>query len=471
MDYKPPKLLEAWRFYLKDCESPDSFIDASFYYLIAASLQRRVFLGSDEKPLFPNLYIVFVGPPAVGKGQVIVPLSDIFQYHKLKPTLSVMSPGQPSNTPASTEPKGEEDAASQLALLREFQASNPHLMHGGKGGVNVNPESLRPKAKLAIPMAANATSYEALVRAHSYSLRTIHVTSDSRLVKNGMYSHSSLAFCLDELSSLFRSKKASEDTSKYLLQAYDCRNYQYDAKTPGLADDVYSPCLNMLGGTQAPTLREMFGASIMNDGLSSRIIFIYEETPRFYRFDTFTYSAAQLAAKQQIIQHVGELLKLFGLVKYSPEAYEFMKTYVEKILPNKNLRPNNSPKLESYYDRKKLHVQKLAMAIHFAESTEMTIGVEAFQQAITYLGGIEAKMDQALNFSGRGSLASLAGKAISVLKKRQGLTFTQLWEAMIEDVSYPKDLQNCLEFLIGTEKVGMEVTNVGSQQQTRYYTK
>lgn len=467
MDYNPPKLLEAWRFYLKDCESPDSFIDASFYYLISAALQRRVYLGSDEKPLFPNLYVIFVGPPAVGKGQVIIPLSEIFQYHKLKPALAVQPTGA---TPPATEPKSEVDEATQLALLREFQASNPHLMHGGKGGGSlINTENLRPKAKLAIPMAANATSYEALVRAHSYSLRTIHTDNTSRLVKNGMYSHSSLAFCLDELSSLFRSKKASEDVGKYLLQAYDCRHYQYDAKTPGLADDVYNPCLNLLGGTQAPALKKMFNEGILEDGLSSRMIFIYEEVPRFYRFDTFTYSAEQLAAKQQIINHVGELLKLFGLVKYSPEAYEFMKTYVEQILPNKALRMNNSPKLESYYDRKKLHVQKLATAIHFSSSTEMTIGIEPFQQAIAYCSQIEPKMDLALNFAGRGTLASLSAKAVDVLRRRPGLTFTQLWEALIEDVSYPKDLQNCLEYLTSTGKVGLDVKNIGSQQQATYH--
>ena len=76
------KLLDKWRNYNRDSVSPDSFINMSFYFIISASLQRRVHLGSRLNPLFPNVFTVFVAEPSVGKGRAIGPVIDILKYWK-----------------------------------------------------------------------------------------------------------------------------------------------------------------------------------------------------------------------------------------------------------------------------------------------------------------------------------------------------------------------------------------------------
>jgi len=60
--------LEKWNFYLKDLESPQVFLDWTFYGMISAALQRRLWIGSfGKKEIYPNLYLIFIGPAGVGK--------------------------------------------------------------------------------------------------------------------------------------------------------------------------------------------------------------------------------------------------------------------------------------------------------------------------------------------------------------------------------------------------------------------
>src|SRR5574343_764727 len=86
------KRYELWQHYTSNLSAPQSSLDLSYYWLISAALQRRVFLQSMERPLFPNLYIVLVGPPGVGKGIVITPTTEILRAHKLHKRQANVSP-------------------------------------------------------------------------------------------------------------------------------------------------------------------------------------------------------------------------------------------------------------------------------------------------------------------------------------------------------------------------------------------
>ena len=440
MDHKPLSNFEAWKFYMKDCISPESYIDMGFYYMISAALQRRVYLGSDNKPLFPNQFIIFVGPPGIGKGLVLTEVADILKHHKKRKNLKLPTP--------APNGEGKIDEAAHEALMNEFRQQNPTVPVNVPGA-----PPKRPREPLAIPMAADASTYEGLVRAHALSLTSFFTNYPSRLVKGGIYTHSSLCFCLEEISSLFR--KHSEDVARYLQRAFDCTDYEYAAKTAGLEDFVLSPCLNILGGTQQSFIQEVFKNQVLTEGFASRTIFIPESSPRAHTYDMFTFSPEQLAAKQQIVDHIGKLISLFGLVKQSPEAYEYIKYYVEKILPNKTLRPNRSPKLDDYYSRKRVHIEKMALAIHFSESTEFVVQVESYQKAIEKLDFIEKTMDTALMIGGRNPLGTLSEKVVEFLQKTGPSTFIVIWKAMINDLN-EKQLVEVLDFLMRSGKVGAD---------------
>lgn len=105
---------EAWHYYMKDVVSPTSFITMSFYSMIASALQRRVYLGSDERPLFPNMYIILIADPGVGKGVALDPVVTALRTHKLR-KLKIDPKAQMTT---------EQQADALAALLAEAESSN-----------------------------------------------------------------------------------------------------------------------------------------------------------------------------------------------------------------------------------------------------------------------------------------------------------------------------------------------------------
>ena len=73
-----------WRLYLEDLESPDLYVDWGFYFLISSCLQRRVWTSQGINSIYPNLFMLLVGPPACGKSRLISMVSDIVQDAELQ---------------------------------------------------------------------------------------------------------------------------------------------------------------------------------------------------------------------------------------------------------------------------------------------------------------------------------------------------------------------------------------------------
>ena len=458
---RPPRMdqsisttnLERWEYYMRDVTSPTMYITLGFYFMIAAALQRRVYLGSDERPLFPNLYIILVGEPGVGKGLVIKPVTEFLKHHKLRRFKL-----------KKDKPLTGDDATANLdvmkAMLEEFNATNglnidPAMlatMTGQEQPAQGNSKSTQrklPEDPLLIPMTADAITYEALVRAHANSLRSIGTTDKSRLVVNGYYSHSSLCISLEELSSMLR--KHTQDVVNYLLRGYDCGDYVYETRTQGISK-VKSMCLNMLGGTTPTFMKSAFTDELLSEGFSSRTIFCYAPENRFERFEVSRMSSEQLAAKDAILAHIERLSVLFGQVTYTPEAYDFMKNYIEVEL--KEHRKRCPAKLLHYYARKNITIQKLAMAHHFAESTEMVIQLESCHFAVKLSAEVEKTMETALETGGRNPLAPATNKIYRAVKMAGPYTFTQLWGMFVDSVN-EQELGEILKFLQATGKIKM----------------
>ncbi len=69
--------LELWMLYLKDLESSVMFQKWGYYNAISNLLERRVWIHGTSprygmgRPIMPNMFLLFVGKPAVGKGQAL----------------------------------------------------------------------------------------------------------------------------------------------------------------------------------------------------------------------------------------------------------------------------------------------------------------------------------------------------------------------------------------------------------------
>lgn len=444
-----------WRIYTDGFVSPDSYIDWGFYYLIAASLQRRVWL-TDHSPIYPNMYVLLVGDPSVGKGLVVKQVASILRHHKL--------PDPTSNRQVQSL-QGTDKTTMETIASEDYKTAQER-----EGTYNAGKEPYKKNfdRPLLIPVAADASTYEALVRALAKSLRHINYKKfDAKLNKEvlGIYAHSSICFCLEEISSLFR--KRTEDLVHFLLETYDCGDYEYDAKTPGLSDRVKKCCLNFFGGTTPAFMQECFEDALLTEGFSSRTFFIFAANNRKTAFFVPDLTPEQISARESIIAHVEKLSKLYGPVHIDPEDKDWLELWWKKAQIQ---RPNISPKLNPYYGRKNMHVAKLGMALHFAESTEMHIPRSCFERAIEILAEEERSMHFALGLEKKNPLATPATKVLKYIEQCGKKTFKELlaefWEILPNRKS---DLEEIIDHLQGMGKLKKETEKLGEITQNYYY--
>lgn len=400
---------ERWNLMMRDCVSPQSYIDFGFHYMIGAALQRRVWMG-DTSPnipgqMFSNTYTILVGPPATGKGRVIEKVDEMLKHWRVD-----LASGK------TVEPTLDNDS----------DLDKPYLL----------------------PCGPSNTTYEAIVKKLATHIRRI--ANPDPLGTPKVYSHSSLYFCLEELTSLFQ-----HDTKKIadlLLQTYDCKEYTRETKTAG-NDGIKKPCVGILAGTTVDALAEVFSHKILGDGMASRIWFIYESVPRFRKWEFNGLDEEQRQCKKDLLLHLEKLGHCYGRVVFSPEADEFLKPWWEEITIAIE-RPNNNIRLDTYYGRKILHLKKLCVSMLFGEhSDKYVIPLEIAVRALTTLNEVEKRMHIALDFGGRNPLAPVAKRVIYYLANtKREVSFNELLAEFGSDLR-ELELVEVLRGLMSTGKL------------------
>ena len=458
--------LERWRLYMNGFSSPDCYIDFGFYYMVNACLQRRVWVGPSHAPCYPNMYVILTGEPAVGKGLVIKQVANVIKHHKMEDPKDFGSKNLPT-TPVDIDTVGK----LQVESVAKEDYENAIKHEAGNNPEDKKQVKLYEKP-LKIPVAADATTYEALTRSMSRAYRRKAYTKyDEKLQKNvpASYGHSSLCFCLEEISSLFRKK--TEDIVNFLLVAYDCGDYTYDTKTQG-TDKIRKCCLNFFGGTTPNFMHSSFNDSLINEGFSSRCFFIFASCNRIRPLWIPELTEEQKQCYEEILAHTSKLTNLYGHVDFTEEANTFLENWWNEF--QQGNRPNTNVKLNPYYGRKKVHVLKMAMAIHFGESTEMIIGIDSAKRALEVLAEQEKKMHYCLGLDRTNPLANATDKVYKYIENLRGKTVSfkpllaEFWQ-ILPGPDFQNNLSLILDHLRETGQINEKLETVGGGQQKVYY--
>jgi Protein of unknown function (DUF3987) len=412
---------------MRDITSPQAFIDVGFYYMISVALQRRVWLGDaipNERATFPNMYVLLVAPPGVGKGLVIKPISRALQSVRKVPE-------------ALKEVKDQVEGAvvdygviaATLLELKQTTTKNEF-------------------DAMVFPVGADSTTYQALVQDHAGSIRSLIITDAHG--KKRPYMHSSMYFSVEELGNLFRENQT--ELMNYLLAAYDCGNYRYKTKHQG-EDILRNPSLCLLGGTTYDFIREATINRIIDQGLTSRALFIAADKPRAYRFDLGSIDDEQARSYAIIVEHLTKLSKIHGALSFSADALAYLTEYFVVQFPK--LIPTVDPRLLHYYARKNQHVRKIAMAMHFSEqTTDMVISLDTAQKALALLDSLEPMMILAFSKRSSNPLQEATDAVLKYLfEANRPMSYGLIWLAISDSIKEEKDLKGILKFLVTTKKI------------------
>jgi hypothetical protein len=401
---------------MKEVESPDIFIDFGLISLVSAALQRRVWYPFGTVNCYCNTFVILTGPPAIGKGRVITQVSDLLKYHKRQ--------------------KGMDINITQLAE-DEF--------------IKVLSEATVAEEKQLFPTLPDSTSLRSLTNHIAASYFPVKQFIDGKPVP---YGHCSSAFVLEELFDLFHEQKETIDIARFLTRAWDCGNFKHSTFNNG-KDEIKKMCVTLLAGTTPEFMRKVFSSEMMNEGFASRTIFVWAEKNRFYNFGMGELDENQKIAKLNILDHLKALSTLCGPLTLEPAAYGYLKDWYEHKQHLPAYRTNHNYKLDYYYGRKKMHILKLAAALHFTNSLDMTITLHDIHCAMILLETAERTMHMALATKARNELTPIGQKIVGHLRKNGKKTLNELLFEFAEEVS-KLELQEVLDVLVTTKQLDMK---------------
>lgn len=387
--------------YTEDLEAPESYLRWCWYATISSALSRKVWYRSnpitkqpDHNSLFLNLFILLCGPPATGKGR------------SLKQMKSVLK--------------------------------NPFLE------INVPNSTLTDSL---IKVAADTTTIESIYESMKDNSRSFQHRATAHGKEDVLLScaHTSCSFLIEELGVLL-----NKDTGKivhFLNDAFDCGEVNYETKHQGKYK-LTNCCVNIIAGTYPEFIRD--NPQIIVQGFSSRLIVVYENKKRFYKlFQGINIENQRYY--EELVAHIKVLAKeVCGEIHLSREALEY-ELEIYPTLDDIATRINKDPRLDHYYGRKNIHLEKLAAIIHFSDNpTSKEVGLESMKKAIQELAMVEVRMADAWRASGRNEGYEVGLQIVRYLEsKPEGVGYKRLLLDFTRDLK-KADFDETLGILVAT---------------------
>lgn len=386
--------LEKWLLRVKWLPSPAIIKEWFWYFTCGAALERRVWSTMNIKQLFPNLFLFIVCPPGVGKTVIGV------EALKLLKSLTVID--------NSKEKFGFE-----------------------------------PKKTCRYAVCPDASTFEAM-------LIWLEKNAKKKFVlptKGVTYKHTSAAILLpNELGSML--KDGADDIATFLLQAYDCGDYDRITKHQG--DDILRDlCISICGSCQPNWIKDMMNKGLLGKGFFSRTLMLYSnETSKKYADPII--EPEQENAERELRAFIVKLSNLYGKVDFTPDAWEAYNDWFnkEKYL----IRTNHSAVLDEYYNRKDMHFRKLVLVKHFSESASMTITLDPVIQAERLLNELETQMHRVLNVNVLNPEAILADELKDFVRTLKRATLKDIL-ARFHSQHTLMSIKSSLDFLVSTEQL------------------
>ena len=313
---------------------------------------------------------------------------------------------------------------------------------------------------LALPLAAEATTREALIRA----LRDANSTNFDPNTGDQQF-HSSLTIHSKELTVFlgYDNKQLMMDLTDW----FDCHNrWTYRTKTQG-DDDIIGVWVNLIGATTPELIQTALPPDAIGGGLTSRIIFVFESR----KYKTAIYpEPGDPELYRKIISDLERIHLMAGQFKVTDEFIDIWTQWY----PDQEINPPNlGPNLSGYMERRPTHVMKLSMIMSASRSGDLIITGDDINKAIRIIQATEKKMPQVFSGVGKSQIISILPRIMSYIAEVKSITKPKLMERFLADIDdymldrVLKTLQT-MRYINIVDKVGqpIEIHYTGEQAKS-----
>lgn len=221
---------------------------------------------------------------------------------------------------------------------------------------------------------------------------TTKVSSPAALIKQFAelpnLEHQSLTCVSYELGTFFSANTA--EMVDLATDLYD-GNPDWDKQTIARGiEKITKPWFNFQSGTTPQWLGDYLTATAVEGGWVSRSIFVYEDTRKLAN-PRPKKDPALAVLRKELINDLTHISTLSGEVTFSQDAGAYYDAwYLDKLEPGKSRFPKfPDTRVSGYYERKHIHVLKVAMLLAVAERDELVLEQRDIETALALLEQIE----------------------------------------------------------------------------------
>ena len=261
-------------------------------------------------------------------------------------------------------------------------------------------------SKLGVHMAAESITREALVREilNSFDTEINDTTGD-------MIHHSSLTIVAPELVVFLGYNQ--QQLMMDLTDWYDCGHgpdgkWTYRTKTQG-SDELIGVWVNLIGATTPDLLRSSLSMDAIGGGLTSRIIFVFEEDRRKPVAAPFL-TPEEVKLGEDLYYDLEQIHMLKGQFKPSKE---FISKWIDWYNNQDSAAIFKEPHLLPYCERRPVHVMKLSMILNAMRTDDMIVTGSDLGRAIDLLERTEYKMPRTFSGMGKSPHAEVLSKVMT----------------------------------------------------------
>lgn len=203
---------------------------------------------------------------------------------------------------------------------------------------------------------------------------------------------SCLTVPITELGTFLRTDDSS--LVSFLTRMWDGQKDPFGHKTKASGNiAIENPWLNIIGATTPGWMRSHFGENLVEEGLTSRVIFVYADAKRhLIAYPASMVKAADYATEERkLVEDLRDIATLAGPYLLRPDAEAWGNDWYRKHYSS---RPPHlsSDSFSGYLARKQTHLHKLAMVLAAAKRSQLAIEKEDLVEADAILTQTEGLM-------------------------------------------------------------------------------
>lgn len=336
-----PSWLDAYLAYTAESESPEEYHLWTGISAVAGALRRKVFFNMGYFILYPNMYIVLVGPA------------------------------------------GRCKKSTAMRIGRSLLQAVPN-----------------------IELTTDSVTRERLIQ------------DLSQAFKDGQ---SAMTAYSSEFASLLTS--SGMDMVVFLTDIFDSPTEWSHKTKAGGTNKIKAPYLNLMGATTPDWISKAMPLDTVGIGLTSRIVFVFSNQPRI-KPPFPVLSQAQIKLGEMLQQDLTAISVLDGEVRLTPDTVILYEDWYKDRIENPN--PTGDNRLAGYFERKPMHLLKLAIIVSATHRDDLIITEQDLKEAMKLFDRIEIHMPKVFANVGKNPINADKDEVLEAIRFTGGMSMGQL---------------------------------------------